>query len=275
MNKRIIHLIILIIILCVVTVIGLFFLKPVATNFNYYQSGKFSTTAWRIQFQFYDMFFTSYYRNPLDGNEFLSFCDSMYFEHFNTRLDNALLDDGIEIIEIADSVLIISLGYDKVRNPKHIQCYADKIGFFDYLIKQPDIIIGKLLRNSLCDFSPKDTKIFRNGVPLNRDHYSEAIHKLKQQSYLFSTKVFGNIPAPRKGDTTSLFLKGVYCDSSLDITVVCDPYSENNYNYSPILDSLSEFLKSKVPLIDIADQFYFPLSIDTLYFGSANQFYNE
>jgi|LSQX01.3.fsa_nt_gb hypothetical protein len=266
MNRRIKHVIYVTIVVCVVIVIGIFLLKPIATNFNYYQSRKFSLTAWRIQQQFYDMFLTTYYRNPSDEAEFLTFCDSMNYENFNAKLDKILLRDRIDLLDYDDTVLIISLGYDKVRNPKQLQDFADKIGFIEYLIKQPDIIIGKFIKYSICDISPKRTKLFRNGVPLNEDQYSEAIKTINQRAYLFSTKTFGKIPAPRSWDTTSLFLKGITKDRYVKIEVICDPYAEKHYNYSPVLDSLSAFLKNEMPFIDTADQFYFPLSIDTLYF---------
>ena len=73
MNRRIKHVIYVTIVVCVVIVIGIFLLKPIATNFNYYQSRKFSLTAWRIQQQFYDMFLTTYYRNHSDETEFFNY----------------------------------------------------------------------------------------------------------------------------------------------------------------------------------------------------------
>lgn len=266
MNRRIRYFIYFTIMVCVIIVIGIIFIEPIVSNFNYYQSTKFSKTAWRIQNQFYNMFLTTYYRNPSDEDEFLIFCDSVYYQNFNTKLDETLLNDRIELIENNDTVLIISLGYDKVKNHNHLQDSGDKIGFLEYLIKQPDIIIGKFKKHSICDISPKRTKLFRNGAPLNEDQYSELIKTINRQTYLFSNKTFGKIPAPRSWDTTSLFLKRIHNNGNFNIEVVCDPFSNRRYNYSIVIDSLTLFFDKKMSLNAKIDEFYFLMNIDTLYF---------
>lgn len=249
----------------IIVLLGSWFTFRLFHSYNYYKSSEFGTTCFYLGHSL-EIYFMDYNEYPKDGKTFLKYCttDRNFKEITGFNLNKVLIRQGLYLKEDEKdtSVMLISKGWNGLRNNDLIDPNNEKISFWKYLDLNNDIIVVKIRKNRPCGFAPLQIKVFQKGSPYPLSFDKELVKKIRKKIALYNYKLYGTYYLDYLVWEPSLYFKATKSDHGFNLELMCDPFNLSASTTTRLLDSLTNFFNREITY-DSINFILFPFRLDS------------
>lgn len=233
-------------------------------EYQYFKSQRFLVDQFQVTHHLFDSYLFIFYQNPVNVADYMAFCDTMNRIHFNSPLFGLLTSNRVSFVNDEKTKNTKIVIYPDKRKQCETIKKPDEVSLFEYLYNDVAIEFGELYHAHICTISPKRISILKNKFILDVEEYDSLYRSVGRNVNTCLLHYFGKIPYAKLPDTSSLVIRANVIDSStISLRLLCDPFMDRKYDYSPLLDSLSASLEKDIEILKDVDSFVFPVAPDT------------